>query len=508
MTPVMRSRGPLAGRAAFAAAAVLGFSPPAAAEPRAAAAPTGLTVDGVPARRALVEVPVAPHAEPAPASRTIFLNRCAGGCRIHAGVNNASTDTSTIPQVTRDTPGPTFQLSEFVGGSNLLPGAAANQDWNAVVACMTDVYSPYGVMVTDKRPTTGTYHEAVIAGNPQEVGLSMDILGVAPLASDCSAIDNVMSFSFANRHPPNDRVFNICWTAAQESAHAFGLDHEYSFIDRSSACKDPMTYRNDCGGEKFFRNEPANCGETAVRACKCGATQNSHAKLLRVFGPGTPSTTPPTVALESLTAGGMLGSSIDATAGAQRGVAHVDLYVNGFQWATVPGAAFLRSGQPDPFTYTLDVPHTLPDSIVDLKVIAYDDLEVAAESDTVTMVKGAACTTAASCAVGQKCTAGKCLWDSPVGEIGDACSYSQFCKSLLCSGTSGDQVCTTACTLGASDTCPDGFACAASSDLTGVCLATATAAGCCSAGGASGPWGSLGLGAVALGALARRRRRS
>ena len=41
-----------------------------------------------------------------------------------------------------------------------------------------------------------------------------------------------------------------------------------------------MTYRNDCGGEKFFRNEIANCGETANRTCKCGGTQNSHAKIL------------------------------------------------------------------------------------------------------------------------------------------------------------------------------------------------------------------------------------
>ena len=48
-----------------------------------------------------------------------------------------------------------------------------------------------------------------------------------------------------------------------------------------------MTYRVDCGGEKFFRDRDAQCGEDAVRDCTCKGTQNSHAKLLTKFGPGT-----------------------------------------------------------------------------------------------------------------------------------------------------------------------------------------------------------------------------
>ena len=35
---------------------------------------------------------------------------------------------------------------------------------------------------------------------------------------------------------------NICWTAAQETAHALGLDHEYVFADGTSACSDPMKF--------------------------------------------------------------------------------------------------------------------------------------------------------------------------------------------------------------------------------------------------------------------------
>ena len=80
---------------------------------------------------------------------------------------------------------------------------------------------------------------------------------------------------------------NICWTAAQETAHALGLDHEYVFSDGTSACNDPMTYRMDCGGQKFFRNKAAQCGEVGVRTCRCGGSQNSHVKIRGVFGDGT-----------------------------------------------------------------------------------------------------------------------------------------------------------------------------------------------------------------------------
>ena len=76
------------------------------------------------------------------------------------------------------------------------------------------------------------------------------------------------------------------------NAHAYGLDHGYcrqrQLAVNHSACNDPMTYRNDCGGEKFFRNENANCGETANRGCV-----RRHAELalsLSVFGAGTPIT--------------------------------------------------------------------------------------------------------------------------------------------------------------------------------------------------------------------------
>src|SRR5688500_18412881 len=168
----------------------------------------------------------------------LYLNRCSGGCTINgAAMNDASADMTTIP-----TAG-TYTVAEFATGTGDT-GALADADWAGVVKCMQEVYSPYGIMVTDQEPPAGMYNMAVIAGKPQNIGLGADILGISPLANDCSPQGNVISFSFANHHGPDARVENICWTASQESAHAYGLDHEFEFSDGTSACNDPMTYRN------------------------------------------------------------------------------------------------------------------------------------------------------------------------------------------------------------------------------------------------------------------------
>src|SRR4029079_15960351 len=118
---------------------------------------------------------------------------------------------------------------------------------------------------------------------------------------------------------------------------------------------------------------------------------------------GTPITGVPTVVLTSPAASGTtLGSTVTAQAGAKRGVARVEVLFNGYPWGDSPGAMFGRDGQPDPSPYTLLVPADLPDSIIDVKVAAYDDLGARSESAQVTVTKGAPCETAATCAEGQK----------------------------------------------------------------------------------------------------------
>jgi hypothetical protein len=491
-------------RLALAAAVTLA-SAVAAAEPTAPGDPGAPAEAGT---RLVVPTPLelftAPHAV---ISGAIYLERCRGGCTVFQGANDARAMSSSIPQ----TPG-AHTVSEYRNGAGEI-GAAADAEWAALVQCMREVYSPFNVTVTDVKPSSVSYHVAVIAGLPVEIGLSPDILGVAPLATDCSPQDNVISFSFANAHPQTElvsRVNNLCWTAAQESAHAFGLDHQYEFVlDKRSACNDPMTYRADCGGQKFFRNLSATCGEFQTRPCRCGGSQNSHLKLLSVFDAGQSLIPPPTVALTTPPATAtLLGSVVAADAGSKRGVAKVELYVNGFKWGEAKGAAFGQTGQPNPAAYGIVVPTNLPDSIVDLKMRAYDDLGLFTDSATLTVTKGAPCVSADTCAKGQKCEEGRCFWDPPAGELGDDCAYPQFCVSGICRGTVDKQICTQDCYPDVEDSCPSGFVCAPTEPGNGICFFPADG-GCCSTArgrGAGAPWAPVAFAALTLGLVLRRRR--
>lgn len=495
---------------AFAAATLVAST--ALAEPTSSttSAPQDTAQTG---RRIAVEVSrdqlATPHAQ---ISQILYLERCVGGCTVNKGsMNDARTMTSTIPQGS----GP-FTIGEYVNAMQQ-SGTDADAEWNALVTCMREVYSPFDVMVTDVKPAGGvSHHVAIIAGVPGNIGQGNDILGIAPLSGDCGAIDNVISFSFANAHSFADsqRVFSLCHTAAQESAHAFGLDHSYAFQDGRSACNDPMTYRSDCAGQRFFRNAPATCGEFEPRMCRCGTNQNSHVKLTNVFGPGQSIIAPPTSNVSLPLPNTAIGAVVGAMAGSKRGVDRVELLLNGYEFAEVPGSAFGQNGQPNPSNYTINVPNTLPpQSKFDLVARAYDDLGAYTDSAVVPTFRGSpeGCTDAAThCLAGQKCEAGKCFWDPPAGEIGDACTYPQFCASGICQGTAEQQICTQNCVPGSADSCPDGLACVESSPGRGVCFFSDDGGGCCSVNDDDGvAWvhGGLSLGLLGLLAFRPRRRR-
>jgi len=462
-------------------------------------------------RRVSVVTPVEAFATPhAQISKVLYVERCVGGCMVTKGnINDARTMTSTIPVGN----GP-FLVQEFVN-ANQESGPAANEEWDAMMQCLREVYSPFDVEVTDVKPAPGvSHHVAIAAGVPGDIGRGNDILGIAPLAGDCTPQDNVISFSFANAHRFNDpqRVYNLCWTVAQESAHAFGLDHSYSYQDGRSACNDPMTYRTDCGGQRFFRNEPATCGEFEPRGCQCGTNQNTHAKILNVFGAGEPITGKPTVSVVVPQDGAALTGAVGLQAGSKRGIARVELLINGYKWAEVKGAAFGTNGQPNPSTYTITVPSNLPPSKMDLVVRAYDDLGDYTDSPTISTYKGSpeGCTDASVCAEGQKCEDGKCFWEPAVGEIGDACTYPQYCLSGNCNGVDGERICTQTCIVGSQGACPDGLECYDQGGGRGICFFSEDSGGCCSVGDDdSSSWlqGALSLGVLGLLAFRPRRRR-
>lgn len=500
-------------RALGVASLILAAAPAAAEDNRdpISTHPMGSGTCGTPAPRSGVGLIKPNHL----ASNVIFVDRCVGGCTFTgATTHDAKNDRVAIVGTN---PGEVYTFDEFANSQQEI-GAAADAEWNQIVDCVRKVYSYYDTEVTDVEPTSGTYHRAVVSGRGNQLiaGADASLLGISDI--DCGgAIDNMSSFTFADSirafNPGSEAyVKEVCWTITHEAGHSFGLEHEFRFADNTSACNDPMSYdTGTCAPpHRFFRNKPALCGGFEEMPCFCSPQgQNSHVKITSVFGPGTPMIAPPIVDIVLPQPDQQLapGSQLAVSAGHERGIELVEFYINGFKWGSQPGLPFVpRGGQPNPGTYQLPVPADLPDSIVDVQVKIYDDLGNVTESEVVTAVKGAACADASTCAPGQKCEEGRCFWDPPAGELGDSCTFPQFCLSGVCSGTAEEQICTQTCIPNVTDSCPMGFECAATSSSSGICFFPADGGGCCSTSDSS-PWAPFGLAGVVLGVIVLRRRR-
>ena len=156
----------------------------------------------------------------------------------------------------------------------------------------------------------------------------------------------------------------------------------------------------------------------------------------------------------------------------------------------------------------VDAPGTVPNSLIDIKFRAFDDLGNFTDSAVVQVVKGAPCADASTCANGQKCEGGKCFWDPPAGELGDTCTYPQFCLSGICQGSTEQQICTQECIPGVEDSCPEDLTCVQSAPGKGVCFFPGDDGGCCSVGHSGGvPWAHVAFATLMLGIILRPWRR-
>lgn len=429
------------------------------------------------------------------APKIMYLNRCVGDCMLVAAAeDDARTGESTLLSL----PGP-HQISAFALGDVV---------WNDVVTCLKEVWSPYGLTMTETRPApTEIYSEAIIAGRGGQFDQDESFAGFAPLDQFCRPLSYAISTTFANQwldyNLGNDTAVDICRVASQEIAHTYGLDHIYQFLEGDSSCSDPMTYRFDCGGEKFFRNRSAVCGEEQVRTCRCGPVQQSHSFLLDKLGAGTPTTTTDLSLNSPLNDERIAnGATIKTFGVSQRGIVEVTFRLNGYPWGSVPGAPFGPRGQPlSPYNYTL--PADVPDGVIDIEVEAVDDIGLGSVA-AVTVIKGAPCASADTCAVGQSCDAGRCIWPEPIGNVGDDCSYAQFCIEPRCDTHDGESHCTRSCVAGLEGACEPGLECV--DDPAGAyCWPAVDGGGCCSTS-RDLPWGALMLGGLVIFLVGRRRR--
>lgn len=395
------------------------------------------------------------------AGPTIFLDQCAGGCTIYGGGESAQNNQSSIISGTAN-------ISEWSHGASA---------WTSLVSCVKGMFEPFGVTVTDQKPSSGNYFRSVVAGFPQEAGFSQYTGGVAPFS--CGVINNSINYSFANIY---QSVQQICEVVAQETAHVFGLDHELY-------CPDPLTYLSGCG-PKSFKDYDAPCGENQARQCRCGGTtQNSVQTMLSIFGPGTP--TPPTVEITEPADG----------ANVQPGFV---VRINAMDDVEITRAQLIIDGnvtmEITSFPLVFNAPDDLANGGHSVEVKVFDNRDTPA-SDQITVIIGEPC----QCADGQSCVDGRCVTGpGQPGGLGEVCGTGEDCASGLCGTAGEDSFCAETCTAGNEYGCPQGFSC-----TSGVCWPNGEpkdGGGGCSVGGDSSPYVPASL-ALLVGLLLYRRRK-
>ena len=402
-------------------------------------------------------------------SRLIYMHRCPlNGCVIRPGNENSIADTSTIAEET-------VTIGRF---------KQSDEIWEALMQCMRDTYAPFNVGVTDVDPGNVPHYENIVGGRPTELrGDLAGAGGVAPFT--CQEIPNAISFTFDVYGPDVDA---LCWTAAQETAHAFGLEHEYNAAD-------PMTYLNGGPSRKKFQAADSPCGEFQPSTCRCGGgqTQNSYQHIFDMFGPGVP--TAPTVAIAAPTSGKKVQPKFITRVQAMDdvGIDRVELWIDGVNTGVVAKA------QP----YNLVAPDTLAPGPHTVEVKAFDVQDTPATA-TIEVDLGPPCTASKGCSGVDVCVMGVCVpGPEQPGGLGSYCNVDRECLSGKCiaDATSGTRACVEACDL-SDGSCPDDFACIAA-PTGGVCWVDES--GCCST--SRHPASSFFLGAGVLVLALRRRRR-
>jgi Bacterial Ig domain len=409
----------------------------------------------------------------APSSRIIFMHRCpVQGCPIVAA-----------PFPMDDS----RQNKSGIAPANTTIGRFTQSDevWQKMLSCVRATFAPFDVMVTDVDPGPMTQHyEHIVGGKPTELDPTLtNAGGVAPRT--CVEIPNAMTYTF---DVYGDDHETLCWTASQEIAHAFGLEHELN-------AKDPLTYLSG-NLPKRFQAADAQCGEGIPRICTCtpSGLQNTYDHILTMFGPGTP--TPPSLLVKSPGNGKKVqpGFVTRVNATDDSGMDHVEILVDGVK---------IADSYKEPFT--IKAPDVVAPGPHTLEVKAYD-VQGTPASQMLDITMGPPCTASAGCEGDDVCLAGVCTAgpDAP-GGLGYACQASTECISGTCIKQGGSVgQCVEQCDPAVAGYCPSGFDCLDAGGGAGVCWLNDSGGGCCSVGGS--PTGAILLTTGVLALVLRRRR--
>jgi hypothetical protein len=410
-------------------------------------------------------------------SRIVFMKRCPliSGCTVKKGTDDARTYTTSIAE---GATGSTRIIGEFSQG---------DQVWDELVSCVKTTFAPFDITITDQDPGPDVPHFMnMVGGKPTQLSGEFSTAGgVAPF--DCGEIPNAIVYTF-DVYGPDPQ--HLCWTSAQEIAHAFGLEHQF-------LQKDPLTYL-DGDLPKRFRDVDAPCGEYDEASCRCARqTQNSYRTIVGLFGPGAP--TPPEVVFKRPSEGKEVQPGFKAVIDAQDDVRveKVELVADGTvigETMTLIGGGFEIVAPPlGRGAHMLEARATDVQGVVGSTLIAVDE--------------GPPCTPDKGCTGSDVCAGGVCVPGPAVeGGLGAACQADTECLSHRCAdGGEALKYCVESCNVANSESCPSDFTCLAAGASGGVCWPDP--GGCCSAGTRPQGPALLGLGVMAL-VLRRRRRRA
>ncbi|MDX2020151.1 MAG: hypothetical protein SF187_07900 [Deltaproteobacteria bacterium] len=196
--------------------------------------------------------------------RLLYLNVSDGDFAIFGGpADDATENTSAVATVA---PFPAFTWPASAGAPTV-----SREDARAyLLFALHKAFLPYNAVWTDVRPVAGPYTMVVVGGSPELLGFDRRVAGVALL--DCDDVQpSNMVFAFPAAVPGD--LHGLFITAAQETAHAFGLEHTEDEEDIMHAKLGPAqwTFTNRVN----LVTPPRLCGRMA---------QNSHAALLAVLG--------------------------------------------------------------------------------------------------------------------------------------------------------------------------------------------------------------------------------
>jgi hypothetical protein len=183
--------------------------------------------------------------------------------------------------------------SPLVSAETNFPAYGSESQQSALLQSLQSYYADFDLMVYPNRPPEYLpYTMAVVGGSAQTAGFPGGVCGVANVSCD-GLQRNHVSLTFPQS------CSGVAATAAQETAHNWGLEHTSNQAD--------IMYPYSTGGSKSFVNScmtishatgdgVTQCGHIHREYCNGNSEQqNSYTELMAAFGPRTPDNSPPQI---------------------------------------------------------------------------------------------------------------------------------------------------------------------------------------------------------------------